>query len=453
MKRGPIIHAVLLVFVLGFAYQTWTREKKVEPKTGKVEVWSKPASSLQAVLFETKDRTLRVERRKDDAGSYLWGKETRVSRHHKRPPRPAKGQDAGVPPAEPEVEETTSTREFPAGEAGTELFDNFAQLHALRDLGELSDSDRQDYGLADSTDNITAIFADGQRSLILGGRIYGSSDRYVLDTDTNKGYAVAGAVVRGLTSGESALRVKQLHKFDVDKVDKAELTTGSGASRKLVRTTVKGPKGETKGWADAATPDKHDQTMANFLNSLLNLRPTAYMLELKPDEMTKLIAVDYRDSAGKSLGHFELYKEVEEPATPAEATDPDAPTPPETAPAGAKTTDAKSADAKAADQAKPKPKKPPKVNYYVRTERTRVLGKVGRAQAERVEKDMAEIFESDQPAPAKAPVPGTQPAPAKAPVPGTQPPTGTPVPATPAPVPAKPAPAKPAPAKPPVPSK
>ncbi len=405
MKRGPIIHAILLVFVLGFAYQTWTREKKVEPKTGKVEVWSKPADSLQAVLFETKDRTLRVERRKDETGSYLWGKETRVSRHRKRPPRQAKGQDAGVPPAEPEEEVTTTSREFPAGNAGDELFDNFAKLHALRDLGVLSDSDREDYGLADSTDDITAVFADGQRSLILGGRIYGSSDRYVLDTDTNKGYAVAGAVIRGLTSGETALRVKSLHKFDLDKVASADLTSGAGDSRKLVRTTVKGPKGDTKGWADAATPDKHDQTMANFLDSLLKLRPTAYMLELSPDKLTKIIAIDYRDGAGKTLGHFELYKdpgtEAEEPATPNQATDPAAADAAKKLPDGktadgktadGKTADGKTADGKTADQAKPKPKKPPKVNYYVRTERTRVLGKVGRAQGERVEKDMAEIF-------------------------------------------------------------
>ena len=318
MKRGPIIHAVLLVLVLGFAYQTWTREKKVEPKTGKVEVWSKPADSLEAVLFETKDRTLRVERRKDDAGGFLWGKETRVSRHKKRPPKPpAAGQDAGVPatdkdagvPPEPEEEIKTSTREFPGGEAADELFANFAKLRALRDLGELDDAERAEYGLAESTDNITAIFADGQRSLILGGRIYGSSDRYVVDTTTNHGYAIAGAVVRGLTSGETALRVKELHRFEPDKVATAALATAAGGKRTLVRTTVKGPKGDTKGWADPATPDKHDQTMANFLDSILKLRPSAYLLDLKAETLTPVVTIDYRDGAGKPLGRFELYKD------------------------------------------------------------------------------------------------------------------------------------------------
>ena len=403
MKRGPIIHGILLIAVLAFAYQTWTREKKVEPKTGKVEVWSKAADSLQVVLFETKDRTLRIERKSDDGKPYLWGKETRVSRRRKPKPKPAKDQDAGPIPAEPEEEIKTSTREFPAGDAADELFANFAKFRALRDLGELTDAEREEYKLAESTDNITAIFADGPRSLILGGRIYGSSDRYVLDTDNNHGYAVAGTVLSGLSSGETALRLKNLHAFDPNKVASAEVNTGAGVKRDLVRTTVKGPKGDSKGWADAATPAKADQTLANFFDNLAKLRPSQFMLEVTADTLVAMVTIEYRGADGKTMGRFELFRSKPEPEAADDATDPaDATGEPgkddKTAGKDAKAagkdakSDAGKADPAADKKAADKKKKAKKVDYYVRTERTRVFGKVGKAQGDRVAKDLEEIF-------------------------------------------------------------
>jgi len=277
MIRGPIIHGVLLVAALIFAYQTWTREEKTEPKVGTISMWSKAEGSLTALLFETKDRTVRVEKRTEGAEEYLWGKEVRVRRKRKRRPKPKPPADAGAEsaqPDEPEEEVTTTTREFPTGDKADEAWKYFTNMKALRDLGELDDEKRKKYGVAESTDNITAVFKDGERSLILGGKIYGSQDRYVLDTETNRGYAVAGAVLRAINSGETSLRVKNLHKYKADDVQQVKVATPAGAERSLVRLTVEGAKRATKTWADAKTPDKPDQTMANFLTEINKVKPS-----------------------------------------------------------------------------------------------------------------------------------------------------------------------------------
>lgn len=411
MKRGPIIHGVLLVAVLIFAYQTWTREEKTEPKIGTVDVWSKQTGTLTSLLFETKDRTVRVEQRTDGADKYLWGKETRVTRKRKHPPKPKTPPDAGPEPAAPEEpaeEVTTNTREFPVGDDAETMWDHFTHLKALRDLGVLSDEDRKKYGVADSTDNITAVFTDGERSLILGGKIYGSQDRYVLDTENNHGYAVAGTVLRSLYSGETSLRVKKLHKYKADDVHTARLSKPDGSERNLVRITVPGAKRDTTTWADAKTPDHPDQTMANFLTEIEKVKPSRFYEDLDEKTLTPLLTIEYHDAKGATLGRFEMFKKVEEPA-PDEASGESSPDEKKAADAkpdekaGAeKAADAKPGD-KAADEngektadAKPddkEKKKKEKADYYVRTERTRVLGKFGKRQGERLESDLEQLFE------------------------------------------------------------
>ncbi len=409
MKRGPIIHGVLLVAVLIFAYQTWTREEKKEPKIGTVSVWSKQGGTLTSLLFETKDRTVRVEQRADGADKYLWGKETRVTHKRKHRPEPKTPPDAGPEPAtppEPEEEVVTNTREFPVGDAAEETWEHFTNLKALRDLGELSDEERKKYGVADSTDNITAVFSDGERSLILGGKIYGSQDRYVLDTDNNHGYAIAGTVLRPLYAGETSLRVKNLHKYKPDDVHSARLSKPDGSERNLVRITVPGAKRDTTTWADAKTPDHPDQTMANFLAEIDKVKPSRFYEDLDEKSLTPLLTVEYHDAKGATIGRFEMFKKVEEPA-PEEASGEASPDeekageakPGEKAaaekPAEAKPGDKTAAkdDEKAAEAKPDEKKKKEKADYYVRTERTRVLGKFGQRQGERLESDLEQLFE------------------------------------------------------------
>jgi hypothetical protein len=426
MKRGPMVHGVLLVAALLWAYQTYTREDTAEPKTGEFQVWSH--DSVQAIAFESERRSVRVEHRRDDKGAeYLWGVVVRTTPKPTppKPPVPA-GGDAGPAARPPEPEMETKTQEFPVGEAGEELIKNFKELRALRNLGPLSDEQKKDFGVADSKDSLTVSFGGkASRSLIVGGRVYGGSDRYVLDPDSGRGYVLSAEVLRSLEGAEASLRLRELHAYKDEKVARAAVELEGGKRRELVKKPAKDGKaeaaeadmaGKPAEWADAAAPDKVDQTLANFLDRVGRLVPIDYDAKVQPSALSRLVVLRYRDDKGKDLGYLELYRsspkatpaaaEPGKPATPAGApTEPGKPA----TPAGAAAQPGKPATPPAdphghqhgedghdhgTPPASPEAGKPPapEVEYYIRTEQTRVLGKVSKLSAERVEQDLKELF-------------------------------------------------------------
>jgi len=81
----------------------------------------------------------------------------------------------------PEDKGTTVTKEFPVGEDGSKFLERLAPLKALRDLGVPTDAQKADWGLADAKDRLTVTFKSGARELLLGARVFGGSDRYVLE--------------------------------------------------------------------------------------------------------------------------------------------------------------------------------------------------------------------------------------------------------------------------------
>lgn len=405
MKRGPIIHGVLLVAALLFAYQTWTREDKIERNIGDIQVWSVPEDAVTAVVYDTEKKTIRLEKRTEGGDSYLWGSQTRVTR------KPKKTDDGSR-----EYEEIDKINEFMAGEKGQTLFNDLANLRALRDLGSPSDEDLKEYGLVDSKDNVTLTYSGGTKSLVIGGRIYGGRDRYVRDPETGKAYVVAGAVIDDLLTGESALRLRKVHAFEYDEVDKA-VVSAAGQTRSLVRITVEDEQHVTvKNWADASKPGEPDQTMSNFLQNIDRLRPTRFEPELDVKELTLMVKVDYQRSDGGAMGWLELYEQVIQPE-PAEKPEEDASAADQASDGqggeGEATGDqdpgeetAEGDDTGAADEAEKedneaekekeeeakKPIQPKRRVYYIRTELTRVPAVVPLDSATRITEDIDQLF-------------------------------------------------------------
>ena len=110
----------------------------------------------------------------------------------------------------------TTTREFPVGKAGDDLVNNLSHLHALRDLGVLTDKQKNEYGLADSKENLTVFFKNGKKhSLLIGARVFGGSDRYALEPDSGKGYVLSNSeILRFLSGAETALGLRVQHAFE-----------------------------------------------------------------------------------------------------------------------------------------------------------------------------------------------------------------------------------------------
>jgi hypothetical protein len=386
MMRGPIIHGALLAAALLVAYQTWTREAAPEAKRGEFVLWQGTSEAVKAIAYDTENKTVRVERR----DGYLWATVTRTTPAAPKPPKPAPAEDAppaagdkapatatepaqagdkapatatepaqagdkvaatsGEAPAtdEPAPAPTVTEKQFPVGEQGDELFASYAPLRALRELGALTDEQRKEYGLDASKTQLTVYYGNAQRSLAIGDRVYGGSDRYAIDAESGRAYVIAGEVVSPLEGSEAALRERDLLPFTSDQVKTATLATPN-QTRELVRGDNEGPHGrEAATWAYADAPMDNDQTLANFMTRLEKLVPTEYLPERREDSMTRVVLVTYRGADGAQLGTLALYR------------------------------------AEAAAGAEPE--------YFLRTENTRVLGQVPAPSAEQIDKDLEQLF-------------------------------------------------------------
>jgi hypothetical protein len=511
MKIGPVVHGALTVLALGFAYQTWTKEKTEPAKAGEVTVWNESVGNFESFAFDAENKSVRVEKRAEGGNTFYWGSVT-TSKKPARPKVPVKGDEPekavkegaddghghGAPPggppgkvrpgpkpgdkatppapakpgatpakpgatpakpgatpakpattpakpgtapaapkkpaagaapkgpgsphhmqaepaappepvdtpddeggmdtpdssaatpaggAEPEEEVETTTREFPIGKGGRELIESLAHLHAMRDLGKLSDQQKEEYGLVESKENLTVFFKGGkQYSLIIGERVFGGSDRYVLHADTGKGYVLSHSeILRHIDGAETSLGLKDLHRFQEDAEEEKPATPNQpnaprpkkdrypgvqsivveagSSSRELVRADTTDPKGEkTLGWAGKDKPGQPDLSLSNFLSQVDRLKPTEYDPSIDESTLEKVLTVKYRSGGSKVVGQFELFKK-------------NVVTPEITPPEGG-------------DEKKPDDK----VEYYVKTDLTRIPGKVSRMAAERVEQDIPQLF-------------------------------------------------------------
>jgi len=343
--RGAIVHGVLLVAMLLFAYQTWTRDTSVKPTTGNVVLWDEKATALTALVHETAERTVKIEKRGEGAAAYFWGTDTKVAK-----------------------DKTSTTREFPVGEAVAPLVTGFSAMRAIRDLGKLNDEQKKEYVLDEATKTLSVVFGDKTHTLVLGDKVLGGKDRYALDVDSGRGYVIAGSLIDPFDGGERSLTPKAVIPTGED-VAAIDITSGD-KRKSIARISVADDNGkQVKTWGDAQSK-KADQTTANFLTKIETaLKPTKYDATVDVKNMKSLLAVDYKDARGKSLGTLQLYR-LEKPGVPP-------PAPPEGTP----------------PPATPPPAPAPIIEYYVVTERTRVPAQVSKTSGDQVEQNIATVFQ------------------------------------------------------------
>jgi len=336
--KSAFVHGLLLLVMLGYGYRTWTTAPAAPTVVaGKVVMWDAGVGELAKVEYSAGKKSITLERRVDGAERYWWGRERKpgvVS------PAPAAGSNAPAPAAVP------TTREFPVGTAGDKLFAAASAGRALLRLGVLTDAAKGQYKLDQDTGTLTLTFTGGARMLTIGGKVNGELNRYALDPATGEGYVIPGDMVQPADSGEPALRLTDPLGAPLDAIAAVELTAG-GKTRRAVRQSATNDKGVvTKTWADAAT-GAADQTLANFIDAALGLRPTRYEVGLPATEVATLVTLRMTDVKGAPLGTWALQRHDQAAATP------------------------------------------PAVDYYVLTSHGRAPGAVSKTSAERLEADIA----------------------------------------------------------------
>jgi hypothetical protein len=313
--RGVIVHATLLALMLIVGYRTWSHEERSAPAVGEVTLWNE--SDVSAVELVTPEHQLRIERRGQGASAYFWGVDTRKL---KKPKPPAESPDPSKPPPPPEMVEETTTHEFPLGAEGEKLMGELAHLHALKGLGALADAQKKDFELTDASKKLVLTTRAGQKTLVLGGRVYGGSDRYVL-ADGGKGFVLSGQLVAPLENGESGLRLNDIRPFEPKQAMQVEIA--AGAKRKTVqRIKVKRPEGEAGEGADIETwgnGQTADTAAANFIDKVEQLHPSGFDAKVDPKSLASVVTLTYRDARGKTLGTFQVLERAKPAAAGAPA--------------------------------------------------------------------------------------------------------------------------------------
>jgi hypothetical protein len=323
------IHLGILGVAIATAAFVSTRDKENKAlASGEVIVWSARSGDVEKVSYESKSRKVSVEAKKDATGRYFVGS---IEKDAAPAPHPV---DGGVPAAPP----SRTTVGFMSVGTGEKLADALAPLRALRALGKVAPDRAADFGLSDPEATVSVRIAGTEHQLVIGATTPGGSDRYVKDPASSEVYVVKGDPIRNLESADSMLLERDLHEWKDAEVARAHVTAGDKG-----RDIVRGGPENKRFWADQQTPETNDETLGNWMSKLERLRPTEFALT-DPEGREPLLKVDYVGGK-KPLGSLELVK------------------------------------VKGAD----------KPTFYLRTERTRLYGKVVGTAAEQLEQDLGAI--------------------------------------------------------------
>jgi hypothetical protein len=201
------------------------------------------------------------------------------------PPAPAAGTAppaAGAAPAAApapapihDIKETVTVKSFRGSDAAMDLFASFGPLRAIRALGQVDDKKAKELGFPDSKKKLT-VTAKGQTTeFVLGSTSYGGGDSYARDGQ-GRAFLLPQRIIADFEFAESRLMERRLHRFERADFDRVEITVG-GKKRMLLQQKRQDPTNYY--FSDAATPDKRDDTMKNWMDKVLRIAISDYVAQ------------------------------------------------------------------------------------------------------------------------------------------------------------------------------
>jgi hypothetical protein len=228
-------------------------------------------------------------------------------------------------------------------DAGKRLLHSMASLHALRDLGAVDAPKRHEYGLDTATTHLVVRFQGRSHDLLVGGAAFMTGDRYALDSANGRVYVVSHETLEPLMYATGMLPERRLHAFRAQ--DIADVTVRSAARSRAMHRSGGAPGLAT--WTPPDAPQQPDTGFARVMERLADLGVQNYAPRVDPATLTLLLRADYRAADGRSLGFLEMYCAPDSGAA---------------------------------------------LQYYLRTELTRVLVHTYQGPAENVAHDLAQLF-------------------------------------------------------------
>ncbi len=274
MKREPVVYGILVAAALLVAFRTWTQADRADAPVG-TTLWHERADRIESIEYHRPGHDLLLVRRDANTDApYFWA--------------------------------TADTTAFQVGgEAGKRLLDALAAPVAVRDLGVPNAAERHEYGLDTARTRLVVRAGGRTRTLLVGGSVYSTDERYVVDPSSKRAYVVQQQAVQALENADQMLLERRLHAFQADQV--GSVTLSSGKRTRTMRRVGDNPATGAI-WTAPTGKAQADVTFANFMQRLEGMWVTGYAARENPAALTAVMRIDYRDKGGKPHGFFELWR-------------------------------------------------------------------------------------------------------------------------------------------------
>jgi len=333
--KGVIIQALLAVFGLVFAYQTYTRKPEENTVTG-VTLAECNREDIKKVYLNTATVEVTAEPVKEGSETTFW-----ITTRH-RPPeevtaldptknprrspptlKPAAaestaGAAGGAAPAEPakkddkkEPSDAHKPKRFLANGAFNAYLARLTPVRAYRSLGKLDEKQDADFGYGKTLGFLELECGGTSLELQSGSRAFGASQRYLRDTKTGVTYLFDEPTIGDLESAQFKFMQADLHPWKSEDIEEVVIEA-QGAKKKLIHRDRKLQQAQ---WVDEAAPAKRNELYANWFSRLSRLRARAYLergaepgSDLKAaGSSTPVLRIDYK-VADKPKGTLELVR-------------------------------------------------------------------------------------------------------------------------------------------------
>lgn len=258
MQRDIGIYSGLLVLGLGLAY--WASQPKTEGDEEKVQIFSLEPKAVTEVSYSSRDPKTQVEtlttasQRGEDDRYWIAYHKTEPGKESPpdKAPKKTAAKDETLPPPKgsdqaPSLDPTPVTppqvtkERFLAGDKFDDVVKGLNPLMASRVFKDVTDEQRSEFGLKDSTQVFVVKGKDGQLlTLRLGRKSYGSSSRFAMeegkDGKPGRVFLIEDQNFENLERAPVRLYDRRLVAVELGDVQKAQISSEGRAPRKLAHT-------------------------------------------------------------------------------------------------------------------------------------------------------------------------------------------------------------------------
>lgn len=249
--KNVVVHAVLAVLGLFWAYQVWTTEEEAERPATEVEILKCADADFQRVELRSKHKNVAVQQRESAHGPYVWVQSAAL-------------RDGKV----------NKRTEFAGNQAAKDFVNEITPLRALRSLGKVQGKVLEDLGLKKSDLQVQYKCNNKTHTLAIGGSTFGSADRYARLGKDGPIYLLKADLLQNLEAAESRLMQRKLQSFALGDIDEINVTVS-----KRTRTLLHRDRRDTQRaqWVDKAKPDQRNELYGNWLRALDALQVSEYL--------------------------------------------------------------------------------------------------------------------------------------------------------------------------------